>query len=402
MGPTHGDDLVEAQLYALVEVAAAAAAAHRLEDVLELVAERSLAALGAASLSLGRWESGWIVTLVNVGKLGPGEERFPDDERYPLSDYPTTAQVLASGGMMLAAVDDPGSDPAHRDLLRGFEKESSLTVPIVFEGSTWGELWAASAPGQPRLSERDGVFLRAIADQIAAAIGRAELFAQVEALAYTDPLTGLANRRVLEQELERSCDEPAGPGAPALVLCDIDGLKAVNDAEGHEAGDRVIVRVAAVLTQAAASHADAVVSRIGGDEFCVLLPHGDAAGAQAVAEEAAQCLSRDDSLAARISCGVAARGEGLERPAALLHAADFAQYRAKRAGRGVAVESADAPPPSAALTGGRAYRGDPARRELAEELLSLIADSNGTPPEALLDLLRRRLADEAPPRGPRA
>ncbi|MGH2742734.1 MAG: GGDEF domain-containing protein, partial [Thermoleophilaceae bacterium] len=266
-----GTSLAEAQLYALVDVAAAAAAAHRLEDVLELAAERSLEAIGAASLSIGRWESGWIVTLVNVGQLGPGEERVPSDERYPLAEYPTTARVLASGGMMVAAVDDPDTDGAHRMLLSRLEKESSLTVPIVIEGSTWGELWATSAIGQPRLTERDGVFLRAIADQIAAAIGRAELFAQVEALAFTDPLTGLANRRVLEQELERSCDQPAGPGSPALLLCDIDGLKAVNDAAGHEAGDRVIVEVATVLREAAAAHADAVVSRIGGDEFCVLL-----------------------------------------------------------------------------------------------------------------------------------
>jgi diguanylate cyclase (GGDEF)-like protein len=399
MDASRGVDLVEAQLYALVEVAAAAAAAHRLEDVLELAAERSLAAIGGASLSIGRWESGWIVTLINVGRLGPGEDRFPNDERYPLSEFPTTEQVLASGGMMVAAVDDPDSDPAHRELLRSLEKESSLTVPIVFEGKTWGELWAASAAGQPRLSKRDGVFLRAIADQIAAAIGRAEMFAQVEALAYTDPLTGLANRRVLEQELEKSCDEPAGPDSPALVLCDIDGLKAVNDAHGHEAGDRVIVRVAAVLSEAAGDHPDAVVSRIGGDEFCVLLPSGDAASARAVAEATARCLSGGDGLSVTVSCGVAARADGLDRPAALLHAADFAQYRAKRSGPQVAVEAAGpaAPPEPLRSDGGRAYRGhhDPARRELVEELLALVENGDGTPPEELLDALRRRLADEA-------
>ena len=55
--------------------------------MLELAAERALAALGCASLSIGRWEAGWIVTLVNVGRLGPGEERLPSDERYPLEDY---------------------------------------------------------------------------------------------------------------------------------------------------------------------------------------------------------------------------------------------------------------------------------------------------------------------------
>jgi diguanylate cyclase (GGDEF)-like protein len=342
-----------------VEVAGAAAAAHRLEDVLELAAERSLEALGAASLSIGRWEEGWIVTLVNVGRLGPGEERRPADERYPLDQYPTTLRVLSSGGMMVAAVDDPHTDPAHRDLLRQLEKESSLTVPIVIEGETWGELWATSDAGQPRLAERDGVFLRAIADQIAQAIGRAELFAQIEALAYTDPLTGLANRRVLEQELERSCDCPSGPGSPALLLCDIDALKAVNDASGHEAGDGAILKVASALSEAAAPHPDAVVSRIGGDEFCVLLPSGDAAAARAVADDAVSRLSADAEMPVGISCGVAACGEGLERPAALLRAADFAQYRAKHAGPDVTVEAADpaAPPAAPHEDGPRTYRG---------------------------------------------
>ena len=85
-----GSGLVEAQLYALVEVSAAAAGAHRLEDVLELAAERALTAIGASSLSISRWQAGEVVTLINVGELGPGEERHPADERYPLSLYPRT------------------------------------------------------------------------------------------------------------------------------------------------------------------------------------------------------------------------------------------------------------------------------------------------------------------------
>jgi GAF domain-containing protein len=169
--PPPGASLAETQLYALVDVAAAAGAAHRLEDVLELAAERALEALGCASLSIGRWEAGWIVTLVNVGRLGPGEERLPSDERYPLDQYPSTAHVLANGGMLVASVDDPDIDPAHRELLRRLEKVSSVAVPIVIEGTTWGELWATSDDRESRLSVRDGVFMRAIADQIAVAIG---------------------------------------------------------------------------------------------------------------------------------------------------------------------------------------------------------------------------------------
>jgi diguanylate cyclase (GGDEF)-like protein len=375
-------------------VAAAAGAAHRLEDVLELAAERALEALGCASLSIGRWEAGWIVTLVNVGRLGPGEERLPSDERYALEDYPTTARVLSSGGMMVASVDDPDTDPAQRELLRRLEKESSVTVPIVIEGTTWGELWATSDNRKPRLNERDGLFLGAIADQIAVAIGRAELFAQVEALAYTDPLTGLANRRVLEHELERTCDAPKGAGAPALLLCDIDGLKAVNDDAGHEAGDAVIVQVAMALTDAALRHDDAVVSRMGGDEFCVLLPGGDADAARGIAQRAAGRLGGDDSVTVHISCGVAERSEGAERPADLLRAADAAQYRAKRAGQEVAVAVAEPGSGAPDHPGkGRAYRNrsDAASRALAAELLALLDSDEGSPPDELLERLRGRL-----------
>ena len=95
-----------------------------------------------------------------------------------------------------------------------------------------------------------------------AAIGRAELFLQVEALAYTDPLTEVANRRVLEEALERACTASSGGDTPALLLCDIDGLKAINDNFGHDAGDRTIIRVAAALTEAAAGYPGAVVARI--------------------------------------------------------------------------------------------------------------------------------------------
>jgi diguanylate cyclase (GGDEF)-like protein len=301
---------------------------------------------------------------------------------------------------MVASVDDPHTDPAQRDLLRRLEKVSSVAVPIVIEGSTWGELWATSDNREPRLTERDGLFLRAIADQIAAAIGRAELFAKVEALAYTDPLTGLANRRVLEHELERTCDAPAGPGAPTLLLCDIDGLKAVNDAAGHEAGDAVIVRVAMALTEAAMAHDDAVVSRVGGDEFCVLLPRGDADAARGIAENAARRLGEDDVVPVRISCGVAARSERANRPAELLRAADAAQYRAKHAGPEVpaAVAEPDTPREPGRSGKDRAYRNrsDSASRNLAKELLAMVDEADGARPEDVLERLRRRLADEAP------
>lgn len=395
MDPVRGDKLAEAQLHALVGVAAAAAGAHRLDDVLELAAERSRAAIGAASLAISRWEAGYIVTLINVGDLGPGEERFPEDERYPLWRFPTTARVLEGGGMMVTTVDDPDCDPAHRDLLLSLGKESSLTVPIRFERATWGELWATSAIGEPRFTAGDAVFLRAIAGQIGAALARAELFAQIEALAYTDALTGLANRRVLERALEQACEATASPGSPALLLCDIDGLKAINDGAGHEAGDRVIVLVAAALRGAAAVHTDAVVSRIGGDEFCVLLPSGDAGDAHRLSKDLARRIEAAEEPGLTASCGIAAHGPNVEGPAALMRAADFAQYRAKRTGPAVNAEIAGPHSPELSpRSGDRLHRDSDARRRLADELLALLGQAGTSSPEAQLALLRGRLAEE--------
>jgi len=390
-------NFAEAQLRALIDVAAVAAGAHRLEDVLELAAERSLSALGGASLAISRWdmEAGIIRTLVNVGDLGPGEERFPKDETYSVEDYPSMARVMHEGGSSLAAIDDPNTEPAHRELLLRLGKESSLSVPMMLGGEPWGELEVMTASGAPRLTKNDETFLRAIADQLVGAIHRAELFAQVEALAYTDSLTGLASRRAVEMALEEACDAASADGSPALVLCDIDDLKQVNDSGGHEAGDRVLCRAAEALAEAAAPHADAVVGRFGGDEFCILLPTGTAEDARDLALEAVRRLGSVGDE--RMSCGVAARTEEAIRPAELLRAADAAQYQAKRGGAGVDVLVAGEAVEDAASTPGRdrAYRAGDPDAQLARALLEMLDNMNGSSAEERLARVRARLEREA-------
>jgi diguanylate cyclase (GGDEF)-like protein len=385
-------NLADAQLRALIDVAAVAAGAHRLEEVLELAAERALEALGGSSLAISRWEqdAGVVRTLVNVGELGPGEERFPKDETYSVEDYPSMG-FLREGGSSLAAIDDPDSDPAQRELLKRLGKEASLSVPMMLHGEPWGELEVMTAPGRPRVTRDDETFLRAIADVLVGAIHRAELFAQIEALAYTDSLTGLASRRAVETALEEACDAPSGPGSPAIVLCDIDDLKQVNDSGGHAAGDRALCRAAEALVAAAAPHDDAVVGRFGGDEFCVLLPSGSAEDARAVALEAVSRLDAEGGE--RISCGVAARSDQATRPAELLRAADEAQYSAKRAGQSVDVvvagEAAEEAPPTPGQD--RAYRAGDPDAQLARELLELLDNMNGASAEERLARLRARL-----------
>ena len=385
-------NLAEAHRRALIAGAAAAAGAHRLEAVLELAGERALEAVGAASLSISRWheEEGVLRTLVNVGDVSPLEERFPADERYSVEDFPTLTRLMGGAEFSVAAVDDPGTDRSLRDLLAAFGKEACLSVSMILEGKAWGELEVFTAHGEPRLSEKDAGFLRAIADQLVAAIHRAELFARVEALAYTDSLTGVASRRAVEQALEEACGSPPGDGMPALILCDIDDLKQVNDAGGHEAGDRALRAVAEALAAASARHEDAVVGRFGGDEFCVLLPSGTAEDAEAVALDAVRRL--DAAGGEQISCGFAARTEELTSPGDLLRAADEAQYRAKRARDDVDVVAATDPEAMEEPHGrDRAYRASDPEAALARDLLELLDEPADSSADERLARVRQRL-----------
>jgi diguanylate cyclase (GGDEF)-like protein len=220
---------------------------------------------------------------------------------------------------------------------------------------------------------------------------------EIERLAYTDSLTGVATRRAAETALNEAFAAASRDGVPALVLCDIDNLKRVNDSGGHAAGDRALVRAAEALVAASAVHEDAIVGRFGGDEFCVILPSGTADDARAVALDAVRRLNA--SHGERLSCGIAARTGTDTGPAELLRAADEAQYRAKRAD-GVKVvvagedpDVSDAPAPDAGAD--RAFRtGDPAA-QLARELLRLIDDMNGSSADDKLARLRARLERDA-------
>ena len=104
---SHGED------DALLRVAAAAAGTHEIEEVLEVAAEEALTAVHASSLSISRWERGGDVlrTIINVGELGPDEERYPADEAYPLSEDRTGRRLLHEGRGYFNAVDDPDLDP---------------------------------------------------------------------------------------------------------------------------------------------------------------------------------------------------------------------------------------------------------------------------------------------------
>jgi diguanylate cyclase (GGDEF)-like protein len=144
---------------------------------------------------------------------------------------------------------------------------------------------------------------------------------QTTALALTDPLTGLGNRRHLNERLARELDRAdATGGSLSVCVLDVDGFKAVNDRLGHEAGDDALVSIAEVLRN------DGEAFRLGGDEFVLLLPGHDARAAAAVA---AAVTDRAHGVDLSVSTGVATYpGGGLSRND-LLRAADEQLYAAR-------------------------------------------------------------------------
>jgi diguanylate cyclase (GGDEF)-like protein len=178
----------------------------------------------------------------------------------------------------------------------------------------------------------------------------AKLTGRLQALSTTDPLTGIPNRRALDERLENEFERSKRYGASlAVVMIDLDRFKRLNDRHGHAAGDAMLREVARLLD--VEKRRGDTVARYGGEEFVALLPHADAAAAQARAERARARLATTAVelggvlLQTTASFGVAAsdRHGYTQEASSLLAAADQALYQAKERGRNRVVV---APPPS--------------------------------------------------------
>jgi diguanylate cyclase (GGDEF)-like protein len=329
-------DEVGHRLRSLLGMARAIGASGRLGDVLEVAAEEARRALGAASVAISRWDrgAGLVRTMVNVGHLAPWEERRPTAESYTIPDRPQALERLHDHATHIAAVDDPHGDSAEVALLRRLGKESSAAQAIVVDGVAWGELYATTAPGEPRFSLADAPFLSAVTSFVGVAIARANDLAELQRLAWEDPLTGIGNRRRFERHVSGLLAADGSDVAVALI--DVDGLQELNAAHGHAAGDTVLTTIATTLEQAAADRPDGLAARIGGDEFCVVL-RGDESDARQVVERVLARLTDIAPPRPRLSVGLAAAGREDRSLRHLLTRADAAQYRAKRSGLPIAT-----------------------------------------------------------------
>ncbi|MEU3251993.1 GGDEF domain-containing protein [Streptomyces sp. NPDC006997] len=335
------------RLQDVVALAQGMAAAHTPRESWRAAALGACRALdgGFAALSVWERELGRLRVLVNVGERAPDELEFPDDEAYPVHQFAEITEFLheqwAAGGAPNAWVETAEgpreglrSGYCHQRVaaLRRRGRGCCVVAPVVLHGRAWGELYVARPVGAAVFDRGDADFATVLAAVAAAGLAQTERLEEARRLAFTDALTGLANRRCVDMRLDEAVERHRADGTVvSLVVCDLNGLKRVNDTHGHAVGDRLLERFGSVLSLCGAMLPGALVARLGGDEFCLLAVGPPAGDVVKVADELCR-RAAELELGEGVACGVASTEEALgpvRSARRLFRLADAAQYRAK-------------------------------------------------------------------------
>lgn len=316
----------------LVEVSQALASTTDLDRTLELVTRWAQTLLGAraAGIELLDDEDQTLALRAAVG--------VPEDLlglRYPVATSFTGMVVTTRAPR---ATVDPRHDPLIQPVSLSFLGSSpTVAAPLIFRERSLGVIWCA---GSRPFDSTDMELLGALADQAAVAIENARLFQQVHSLSLTDPLTGLANRRSMERELDREFAAARRGRRLVAVMFDLNGFKSYNDRYGHLAGDQALRLFADALR--GQTRAMNLAARYGGDEFFALLADAERAGgeifAQRVCEDFPNAITAAGMPPITASAGLAAYEPGMSSAEDLVAAADRALYKSK-------VERGAAPTP---------------------------------------------------------
>ncbi len=244
--------------------------------------------------------------------------------------------VLDAGNPVIVSnIDKTGMKRAPREWF--YKSASFISYPIIIGERKVGILNFTDKAGGDQFDRGDLELLQAIAPQIAVAIDRTALkdkAGEYEQLSVTDTLTGLLNRRYIEERLGEEIVRSKRHRFPmSLMMLDVDHFKAYNDSFGHPAGDRALKIVANALKDTLRG-AD-VAARYGGEEFAVLLPQTSAEEASRIAERIRQRIERTafPMRQVTVSIGIASCTAEISTPQDLISAADIALYEAKDHGR---------------------------------------------------------------------
>ncbi|MGI9606808.1 MAG: diguanylate cyclase domain-containing protein, partial [Acidimicrobiales bacterium] len=278
-----------------------------------------------------------------VGSEGGLVVRRQDGELHPIHGEPASLFALdqLDAGSLRRVVETGRSTSAvSSDEPALVEVPMAIAaVPIVADGTVAGAILLARVATRP-FDRDDMEALEMLAPLVGSALHAAATHGSATELAEIEPMTGLKNRRRLDQDLA----DLGTDGQMAYVMLDVDHFKNFNDINGHAAGDEALRRVAGALS--ASVRPGDVVYRYGGEEFCVLLPGATTAEARDVAERARLAVESADIPGAEnqpggvvtVSIGVADTATASADD--LVERADAALYEAKRGGRNrVCVDS---------------------------------------------------------------
>lgn len=162
-------------LHSLATMARLLGRSQPLRGVIEVASEGARLSLNAATVSISRYhaEDAALHTLVNVGDLSPTEDRWPQDERYPITRWPELQEVIEYGATRTDCVDDPQCDPRERELLTKLEKGCSVTAAVIVDDVVWGEFYATRHIGHPPFGDRSVNYVDVLVALLGGAISRA-------------------------------------------------------------------------------------------------------------------------------------------------------------------------------------------------------------------------------------
>jgi diguanylate cyclase (GGDEF)-like protein len=275
-------------------------------------------------------------------RVAPGGEGLVDATALAALEFKDNAglaSMVVKNRHYLPAAGEPRevSAPVYTKKIRLDDARSLLVLPLLSADEPVGTLMLA-ARADKRFGKDVREMLAVIANQVAVSLQNGLLYRRMETMATTDGLTGLTNHRTFQERFGDLLERAARHGhRAAVLLCDVDHFKKVNDTYGHPAGDEVLRRVAKVL-QEVARKID-ITARYGGEEFAVVLDNADVHQARAVAERLRQEIGKlaieTDKGPLRIteSIGVAAFPDDGRDRATLIERADTALYHAKHTGR---------------------------------------------------------------------
>ena len=226
---------------------------------------------------------------------------------------------------------------------RSYKTDSFISYPITIGGRKVGVLNVTDKKGGRRFDDIDLSLLQIIGPQMALALERAEWqerATEFQLMSITDSLTGMPNRRYLEERLAEELNRSKRYDFPmSFLMIDIDDFKAYNDKNGHQAGD-LAIQITAHCLKAALRAAD-VASRYGGEEFCILLPQTAMNEAGTIADRIRQRVNSTHYPHGKtqplgrvtISVGVSTFSTIISSSETIIAAADRALYQAKSLGK---------------------------------------------------------------------